>query len=173
MHDQRKRKVKAVVDVLVEVITVVLVRWKCGMCRKTFTLYPEFLQPYKHYAWPQVLELSERYVSKPISYHEACKEGELLLGHADGKRFFAETTLWRWVGYLGGLENKVKIGLDLLRQKCPQTEIFRKIAPVLPGKYRSAERKGALETASRVLELAKEYPKIFGRSFFPQFAMRC
>lgn len=175
LHDQRKRKFRVVVEALVKVIITVLIRWKCPLCKKTFSMYPSFAVAHKQYTLPQILEISERYLKqKEVCYEDAPREGELRIGYL-GKpdSFLAGSTVWRWVGWLGSLHEPLSKALDLIRQKCPSTtDIFRRVEPAFGNKYKSDVRRIVVGTAMRVLSIFKEYEKIFHRPFFPQFAIR-
>lgn len=183
LHDQRKKKFRIVVEALVQIITTILVRWKCSLCKRTFTVYPDFAVPYKQYALPHILELGENYLKKEeVSYEQAPKDGRSRISypeeyskqkaHEQGhESFLAPTTIRRWVCWLGSFKHALTNSLDMIKQKCPQTDIFRKLSPTFGRKYRSPIQKSILETALRVLQVRQEYDRVFTSKFFPHFAI--
>jgi len=181
LHEHRERKIRIIEDALVKIETVVLIRWKCPFCKGSFTVYPEFILPHKRYATEHIIELSEKYLEKDkMSYENAGKDGVLRIGYAEplGKKsegnenFLAASTIKRWIGWLGSLEKLLSKYLEMIKQKCPSTNIFRQISPCLPGKYKSDTQRKLMETAMMVLKVKKEYEKIFPEKFFPRFAIK-
>lgn len=169
LHEHRQRKFLVVVGGMVKAMLTWLVRFKCGLCKKTFTVYPDFALPYKRYALPLMAGLSEKYVDSDEGYLQCCREGLHRIGYPDG-RLLAETTIWRWVGYIGDMRHTLSRALEMLQQKLPGTHAFRKIRDVLCGKYRSENRKNILNVAWQLLNIRPEYEQIFGRPIFPRFA---
>jgi len=186
LHDQRKRKLRIVVNALVQFVTLILVRRKCPLCKATFTVYPDFIAAHKRYAVDQIVGLSERYLHQKTSCEEALRDDGHKIGHPpeskfvemkkseatkDEESFVPGSTLWRWCGWLGSFGAAIYKGLDLIRQIAPQTTICREFDPVYPSKYRSEERKQTLERAIKVLKMRDI--KIGEKKFFPHFAIRC
>lgn len=48
-HSYRERRFLIIVDMVVQPIPCYLLRFRCPGCGKTFTFYPDFAIPYKHY----------------------------------------------------------------------------------------------------------------------------
>jgi hypothetical protein len=126
-------------------VDVRLIRWRCPLCRKTFTDYPPFMLPYKHYALPDMRARAMRYVTNDsMSYRKGVTESSLPIFHADASvagvgsseaekeseatPVLAHTTLYRWVTTLG--------------KNAPQT--VRSGASVAPGKSWTLDRGGLL-----------------------------
>ena len=170
IHEHRERTFLVVVGGWVQAIVTWLVRFKCVMCKKTFTIYPDFALPYKRYALPLVAELSERYVDSDQSYLECCREELHRIGYKDG-HLLAESTIWRWVGYVGELKQTLVRAVTMLQQKSPSTLAHRKVRDVLPRKYRNVKRKKIVAAAWRLLAIRPEYEEEFGRPIFPRFAI--
>lgn len=151
----------------------VLVRWKCSLCKKTFTVYPDFVLPHKRYVRSDVLGLSEKYLEdSKLSYDGLLWNGTSRTGYLDNQnRFLWPSTIRRWVIWLGSQEDYLRKALDLLRQKCPSTKVFRQVFLIPPHKYKSDAQKLILERAKKlffvILELEKHFPK-----YFPHFAQR-
>jgi len=169
VHEHRERTFLVVVEGWVQALVTWLVRFKCVMCKKTFTVYPDFALPYKRYALPVVADLSERYIDSDKNYRNCCREGLHRIGYKD-LHLFAASTIWRWVGYVGGLKRTLIRSVAMLQQKSPSTLAHRKVRDVLPQKYRSAKRKKIIAAAWRLLAIRPEYEQVFGRPIFPRFA---
>lgn len=189
-YDQRLRHVKLVVEALVKKIFIILVRYKCPLCKRKFTLYPKFILPHKHYACSHVVELCENYLDSPMRYEDAPKDGNSRISYEKPYReevlqdllsredredfeqkesFMASTTVHRWLSWLSNLEPKLEKMLAIIAQASPQTDVFRKLEPVYSSKYRSEARKHALEISLRVLTIKNVV--ILGKRFFPEFAI--
>jgi hypothetical protein len=50
-HELRRRQVRVIVDLTVQVCVIVVARWRCSRCRCVFTDLPDF-----HFALPKVRE---------------------------------------------------------------------------------------------------------------------
>lgn len=179
-HDASKRIFLVVIGRLVHKVLSVLLRWKCPLCKKTFTTYPAFALPRKRYLRKDVLHFSARYVTEDrTTYRKAATEGGLGVfynGADEGKideRQFAHTTLHRWFPFLGSLRRTVRDSLRLIREKVPGSGIFRRILPVPPWKCRSEERRQVLSATRRLLEVECEFQALFSTSLFPRFATAC
>jgi hypothetical protein len=180
LHDRRKRIFLVIVERLVHEVLSLLPRWKCPLCKQTFTTYPAFAVPRKRYVRNEVLRFSERYVNEDgTTYRKAATEEGLAVfyhGGEDGvidERQFAHTTLHRWFPFLGSLKRTAREALRLIREKAPGSGIFRKIVPVPSWKYRSEERRQILIASRRLLQVESEFRALFEDSLFPRFATGC
>ena len=186
LHDHRQRKLRIIANALVQVIIICLIRWRCPICKKKYTRYPDFMCPHKRYAVEHIVEISDSYLAQEISYEDALREDNARIGYPEeikfvnmkkpdneesdiGESFLASSTLWRWCSWLGGLEKKVSEALKIINEQCPNRMLHREVKPVYRSKYRSVNRKEILQTASRVLQMREE--KIGKRVFFPNFAI--
>ncbi len=171
-HAQRKRFVYVIVRNVVNQILTLLVRWRCSNCRGTFTRYPDFLLPYKRYAKDHILSLSSEYLEhENTSYRKVVEcEGKVLLHKKEDEEIsdmqLEGSTVWKWVSFLGNLTSVVHEALQLIRAKSPGSEIFRKLFPVYPKKYRSQRRRKTLQSGTFHLRIEQEHRNIFGVSIF-------
>lgn len=180
LHDRRKRTFLVIIDRLVHEILSLLPRWKCPLCERTFTTYPDFALPCKRYVRKEVLRFSAEYIEEDrTSYRRAVTEEGLAVFYHGGEngafddRQFAHTTLYRWFPFLGSLKRTARDALRLIREKTPGSDIFRKILPVPPWKYRSEERRRVLFHSRRLLQIEEEFRALFAGSLFPRFATAC
>jgi len=56
-----------IVDLLVVAVYCALIRFICPGCKKTFTYYPDFAIPYKHYTRQSIIGYAGAYVPILIS----------------------------------------------------------------------------------------------------------
>ena len=139
-HAARKRTFWVLCGNLVEKVLSAVTRWRCRLCRLTFTGYPSFALPYKRYTAPDVVRLSRRYVQEDeLSYREAVEHDGRPIFHArndadeiaddstEGEEeqgsetvpVLAHTTVYRWIGGLGRLVGATRAAVDLIQQKDP------------------------------------------------------
>jgi len=158
---------------MVCVAEVVLVRWKCSLCKRTFTVYPDFALPHKRYVRSDILEQSRRYLGSSLASTEGTLwSGTSRIGYEKrSDSFFYLSTVRRWVIWLGNQPELICTALDLIRQKNPSTNICRQVFPPPSHKYRRDSQKLVLERASKLLLVMEEYEKYFPK-YFPHFAQR-
>jgi len=154
-----------------------LTRWKCPLCNRTFTVYPDFAFPFKRYALPFILARCAAYVADEArTYREGVQEGGAPMSHedADGGMELRASTLWRWVDTLGRLPVTVREALNPIKQKDPSTNLFRALGQlrIREGKYRSETRKRILLCCRALGIVDRVYVRLFGKSVFPELAAR-
>jgi len=154
-----------------------LTRWKCPLCKRTFTVYPDFALPFKRYVLAFILARCTAYVADVVrSYRDGVKESGKAISHEDADRG-AElwpSTLWRWVDRLGRFPVTVRQALNLIKQKDPSTDIFRALGRlrIRAGKFRSEARKVILQHCGRLVIADQDYARLFSASIFPDLATR-
>ena len=175
LHECSRRSFRYIEECLAHIVYTFLARWKCVICRKTFTEYPSFALPYKRFNRLDIERLSREYVEKERqTYRQTVSDGEATIGYKEDQQpycdhFISHTTPWFWLGQFGTMENTTSAVLHLISQKNPQTCIFREISPIAVRKYRSSHRKSILETAQKLLRACLEFENLFGHPFFPRF----
>jgi transposase-like protein len=181
-HASRQRSFRVIVDRMVRAVASALTRWKCPACGKTFTLYPDFAVPHKHYVCQVVCRLSERYVADDdlsyrtgvqingrAAYYDAGAGGSQVLDD----RVLWPSTLHRWIGWLGRLRETLREALRLIRAQSATCDVFRDLVALPPWKYRSERRKGILQACGRLLRADGAYRQLFQTSIFPYLATAC
>lgn len=163
---------------IVERVKTYLTRWKCTFCLRTFTLYPDFALPHKHYGLPFIQERCSTYVEDKVrTYAKGVLEDGMPIMYEDadsGKQLWP-STLWRWVGTLGGFWETTRCALHLIGQKSPSTGLFRELSQHRIGghKYRTLGRKRVLERCLWLLAACRVYARLFGSAVFPELATAC
>lgn len=166
-HSFRQRIFLVIIEGFVNKVYSYVSRWKCPVCGKTFTYYPEFLLPYKRYLKDDIIRLSQKYVEDDNTTYRkiVTHEGASIVYHGS-ESYFEGSTVWRWLSFTGSLVTPLSNGLNLIKQKSPESGIFRKIRPINFKKYRSEYRKNILSNALRVFICEEKLRTLFGTSIF-------
>jgi hypothetical protein len=139
-------------------------------------LYPDWALAHKRYALPFIQERCAAYLEDPAcTYRTGVEQSGMAMMYADadsGMQLWP-STLWRWVGTLGGFEAATRHALHLIKQKAPCSGLFRVLGALRIGahKYRSVARRQLLEGCLSFLIVSRFYLHIFKfRLFFPELA---
>ena len=175
LHDVKSRLFLVIIEGFVHSIRSFLGRWKCALCGYCFTYYPDFALPYKRYVKDTIVQLSRDYgEDDEASYRKGVQNKGSPIGYKGvdkiDERHFVGSPLWRWLRSIGSLEESLRSGLNLIRQKSPSSGIFRNIRPVAPHKYRSDKRKKLPGRCVRFFFVEDEFKALFGCSIFPKYA---
>lgn len=119
-HGVRPRLFLVFAEAVIRRVQSYLTRWKCPLCRRTFTLYPAFALPFKRYVLPFLLARCTAYVDDAArTYRDGVNEAGQPISHADldaGAQLWP-STLWRWVTTLSRLPVTVRAALNLINKK--------------------------------------------------------
>lgn len=140
-----------------------------------------FAAPHKRYARPPVGEKAKEYLGEDISYRKvACRQGMPILyddrrantirAGKDRVPGLAASTIWRWLSWLGSLENVVREAAQLIRQNTPSSALHREAWPLGVRKYRSDARRRTLQRAAQCLVIEPLFRELFQKEMFPNFA---
>jgi len=163
IHECRKRFFRFVVKNFVNITLTLLVRWKCPLCRETFTQYPGFALPHKRYVKTDIEEFSKNYIEDEKQTYASVvthKNGTIGYRRDDNlpvDRFLNPTTPWRWVNWLGRITHEAL--KEIWGPRLPE---------VYPAKYRSFHMKRILQAARQLLNL----PDYLSQTIFPRFAKK-
>jgi len=176
LHESRPRKFFFILADIVKQVESLLLRWKCILCKTTFTEYPNFALPYKRYVSDDILRLSGQYLEQHretyrrlVSDQTDRNRTQVTAYEKKPESSLAYSTPWTWMKLLGGLPVVYQAGLELIRSHAPATQLFRRFVPVDPKKYRSLERKNLLQKAMNLLLLNVQQERFFGQNIFPRF----
>ncbi len=177
-HGLRKRLFLVFADWVIRRVWSYLTRWKCPLCKRTFTLYPDFALPFKRYVLAFIWERCAAYVEDAArTYREGLKKGGVAISYEDAASgtVLWPSTLWRWVNTLGDLPVTVREALNLVKQKDPSTGVFGRLwrIGIRTGKFRSAGRGILLRRCRELVTVDRVYVRLFWASVFPDLATRC
>lgn len=181
-HASRRRWFRVIVQLMVRRVPSAVTRWKCVVCRKTFTVYPDFAFPHKRYVRQDLCRLCGRYVAEDgLSYRKAVEvNGKAIYydaaegaGEVIDDRTLSHSALHRWISFLGALKQTLGQAWQLIRARSPSSELFRSSSAVPARKYRSAQRKGLLQACGRLLQADQAYRNLFGVWIFPYLGTVC
>ena len=129
IHAYRERRFFIIIEMLIKAAYCSLVRFKCPGCGKTFTNYPDFASPHKHYTRPSITGFSASYLnSEDITYRQALMVDGSVPGYPQNDATLAPSTIHRWITTLGRLTQTSRTALILLLQENPVSSICRNLA---------------------------------------------
>jgi hypothetical protein len=164
-QSRRQRRLGLLEKRWVHWFSIVLMRWKCLVCRRSFTWYPSFCRPYKHYVLHDMMALSKRYAENDTATYRSVS---CCIGSGEQDDQLSPTTLWRWLGDFGACEQLLQRGLRLLQRKDPELTLHRQMRPVATRKWRREPRRQCLESARWLMVVCEAFSRLFGRSLFPR-----
>jgi len=180
IHAYRERRFLIIIDMLIKAAYCSLVRFKCPGCGKTFTHYPDFAIPHKHYTQPSITGFSARYLeSDDMTYQQAAMVDSSVPGYpgkdSPDAPTLAPLTIHRWITTLGQFPQTCRTALILLLQENPGSSICRDLArlTIPQRKYKTDRRKKQLIGCRQLLIIEEFFQAIFKTSIFTKLAMRC
>ena len=189
IHAYRDRRFLIIIKMLIKDVLSTLVRFKCPGCGKTFTYYPDFAIPHKHYTRPTILGFAGAYVeSEETTYKQAVMVDYSVPGypesetppnpstiHPESGKTLASSTVHRWITTLNRLGTTAQKALDLVLQENPSCSVCRDLAllSIPRRKYRSPARKERLLSCRRLLLTEAFFQAVFKTSIFTKLAMSC
>ena len=157
-----------------------LVRFKCPGCGKTFTHYPDFAIPQKHYTQPTITGFSDTYVeSDDMTYTQAVMVDNSVPGYLQSDSSdaptLAPTTIHRWITTLGRFTQTCRTALILVLQENPTLSICRDLARLIipQRKYKTNYRKKQLISCRQLVIIEAFFQATFNTSIFTKLATRC
>ncbi len=103
-HAYRERRFLIITRLVVEAVFCVLIRFRCPKCRKTFTNYPDFAMPYKHYTRQTIEHFSNAYVEDDQkTYESAVMTDNGAPEYLDNTKTLAPSSIHHWISALSNL----------------------------------------------------------------------
>ncbi|MBT8331416.1 MAG: hypothetical protein KJP06_03710 [Deltaproteobacteria bacterium] len=152
-----------------------MVRFKCPGCGKTFTNYPDFAIPHKHYTRPSITGFSARYLNcEDITYRQAVMVDGSVPGYPQNDATLAPSTIHRWITTLGRFTQTCRTALILLLQENPVSSICRDLARIIvpQRKYKTNQRKKQLINCQQLMVVEAFFQATFKTSIFTKLATR-
>ena len=179
VHAYRERRFLIIIEMLIKAAYCSLVRFKCPGCGKTFTDYPDFAIPRKHYTRQSVMGFSANYLEpEDTTYQQAVMIDNSAAGYpeTDSKDTptLAPSTIHRWITTLSRFTQTLQTALTLVLQENPISSICRDLARMIipKRKYKTNHRKKQLTGCQQLLILEAFFQAIFKTSIFTKLAIR-
>ena len=176
IHAYRERRFLILIEMLIKAAYCNLVRFKCPGCGKTFTHYPDFAIPHKHYTRPTITGFSARYIdSDDMTYQQAAMVDNSVPGYPQSDGTLAPSTIHRWITTLGRFTQTCRTALILLLQENPASSICRDLArlTVQKRKCKTDQRKKQLIGCRQLLIIETFFQATFKTSIFTKLATHC
>ncbi len=180
IHAYRERRFLIIIEMLIKAAYCSLVRFICPGCGKTFTHYPDFAIPHKHYTRPSITGFSASYLeSDDMTYTKTVMVDNSAVGYPESDSTdtptLAPTTIHRWITTLGNFTQTCRTALILLLQENPVSSICRDLArlTVPQGKYKTNQRKKQLIGCRQLAIIEDFFQATFNTSIFTKLATRC
>lgn len=175
IHAYRERRFLIIIEMLVQAVYCSLVRFKCPGCKKTFTNYPDFAIPHKHFTRPSITAFCASYLeSDDMTYQQAVMVDGSVPGYPQNDATLAPSTIHRWITTLGRLTQTSRTALILLLQENPASSIYRNLAQVVIAqrKYKTKKRKKQLINYRQLMIVEAFFQATFKTSIFTKLAIR-
>ena len=176
IHAYRERRFLIIIEMLIKAAYCSLVRFKCPGCNKTFTDYPDFAIPHKHYTRPSITGFSASYLqSDDMTYQQAVMVDNGTPGYPQNDATLDPSTIHRWITTLGRFTHTCRTALILLLQENPVSSICRDLARLIipQRKYKTNQRKKLLIGCRQLVIIEAFFQATFKTSIFTKLAMRC
>jgi hypothetical protein len=176
IHAYRERRFLIIIEMLIKAAYCSLVRFRCPGCDKTFTNYPDFAIPHKHYTRPSITGFSANYVeSDEMTYQQAVMVDNSAPGYPQNDATLAPSTIHRWITTLSRFTKTCRTALILLLQENPVSSICRDLARLIipQRKYKTNQRKKQLSGCRQLVVIEAFFQVTFKTSIFTKLAIRC
>ena len=173
IHAYRERRFLIIIEMLIKAAFCTLIRFRCPGCGKTFTDYPDFAIPHKHYTRQSVMGFSANYLeSDDTTYQQAVMVDNSTPGYPQSDSTLASSTIHRWITTLGRFTNTCRTALLLLLQENPVSSICRDLARVIipQRKFKTNHRKKQLIGCRQLLMMEAIFKATFKTSIFTKLA---
>jgi len=176
IHAYRERRFLIIIEMLIKAAYCTLVRFQCPGCGKSFTHYPDFAIPHKHYTRPSITQFCERYAELDnMTYQKSVMVDGSVPGYPQADATLAPSTLHRWITTVGQLPQTCRTALGYVLQENPASSICRDLAGLIVPrrKYKTKQRKKQLIDCRQLLIIERAFKSIFKKSIFTKLATRC
>jgi len=175
IHAYRERRFLIIVEMLINAAFCTLIRFRCPGCGKTFTDYPDFAIPHKHYTQPTIMRFAGTYLqSDEMTYQQAVMFDHSAPGYHQNDATLAPSTIHRWITTLGQFTQTCRTALTLLLQENPVSSICRDLArlTVPQRKHRTDQRRKELIGCRQLVIIEAFFQATFKTSIFTKLATR-
>jgi len=176
LHAYRERRFLIIVEMWIKAVFCSLIRFRCPGCGKTFTFYPDFAIPHKHYTRQSLMGFAANYLeSDDSTYQQGVMIDNSAPGYPQTESTLAPSTIHRWITTLGRLTNCCRTALLLLLEENPLSSICRNLARIIIAqrKFKTHQRKKHLICCRQLLMIEAIFKATFDTSIFTKLATRC
>ena len=171
IHAYRERRFLIIIEMLIKTAYCSLVRFGCPGCGKTFTHYPDFAMPHKHYSRQTIEGLSRAYVEDDQkTYQDAVMTDDGVPERELSGRMLAPSSIHRWIGTLAEL---IKANEDALKKSLQEKPSVQRCSHLSP--IQIPEKKSKTSNRRDCLLRCRWFFKIravFKKSVFTEFAIK-
>ena len=176
IHAYRERRFLIIIEMLIKAAHCSLVRFICPGCGKTFTFYPDFAIPHKHYSRPSITGFCAAYLQyDDMTYQQAVMVDDSTPGYPHSNATLAPSSIHRWITTLSRFTKTCRTVLMLLLEQNPVLSICRELARLVIGrrKYKSIQREKQLAACRQLVIIEAFFQAGFKTSIFTKLATRC
>ncbi len=138
-----------------------------------------FALPCKRFTKAPILEKANRYLKSDETYDEIIKHDGMPIMYDDRGTTatrqpvgLASSTVWRWLSWLGEMHYKLHVGIGQIRKQISSDlKMPSEVLITSTRRCRTQLRRDTLNSAAELLAINGVYEKLFGKEFFPRFAM--
>jgi len=170
IHAYRERRFLIIIEMLIKAAYCSLVRFGCPGCGKTFTHYPDFAIPHKHYTRQTIEGFSRAYVENDQkTYEDTVMTDDGVPERRVSGRMLSPSSIHRWIGTLAELIRVYQDALKKSLQEKPAAPLCRHPDPIqIPEKkYKTHNRRHCLLRCRWFFKIQA----FFKKSDFTEFAI--
>ena len=153
-----RRHLRYFIDERVQKVAVFVLKWACGFCKKAFRHLPPFLQPYKRFATPSIIEVVEKSLDSPSPKHTTYEDTvtrksddrKLIYDDASGSRV-SPSTCWVWISWMSEIMVRFTLRNPMMATEMTLSETESDFHRFHPRQARSKERFASLHNARKLL----------------------
>jgi len=170
IHAYRERRFLIIIEMLIKAAYCSLVRFGCPGCGKTFTHYPDFAIPHKHYTRQTIEGFSRAYVENDQkTYEDTVMTDDGVPERRVSGRMLSPSSIHRWIGTLAELIRVYQDALKKSLQQKPAAQLDTHLGPIqIPEKkYKTHNRRHCLLRCRWFFKIQA----FFKKSDFTEFAI--
>jgi hypothetical protein len=163
IHAYRERRFLIIIEMLIKAAYCSLVRFGCPGCGKTFTHYPDFAIPHKHYTRQTIEGFSRTYVENDQkSYQDAVIIDDAVPERPVSGQALAPSSVHRWISTLTALIIAHRQALKKSLQQNPAAQLgsHLELIQMPKKKYKTHNRKHCLLWCRWFFKIQEDFLKI-------------
>jgi hypothetical protein len=134
-------------------VAIFVQKWACSFCKKAFRHLPPFIQPYKRFATPSIVEVAEKSLDSPSTKHTTYEDTvtrksddrKLIYDDASGSRV-SPSTCWVWISWMSKIMVDFTLKNPMMASEMSMSEAESDSHCFHPRQARSKKRFASLHT---------------------------